>query len=330
MRITGICATLAGVLTLTHGAGAEGILPDPSLAPIKVTATVDAAASSLRPKVRPVDANPDLHPAVFGVEDGFILWLDGFKDRARVAGIGERTLQEAFNGISPDPEVIKRDRNQSEFTKTIWQYLASAASDTRIANGKSALAAHAQTLDAIEARYGVEKEVVVAVWGLESAYGTYRGSNDVVRSLATLAHEGRRGAFFEEQLISALKILQNGDIPARSMTGSWAGAMGHTQFIPTSYLANAVDFDGDGRRDIWSRWRPRPHIFGNPAGPRASPGASRSACLKALTTRLRTARQPRRPRTGRVSMWSAVTGASCRITGPPRSCFRRARKVLPS
>ena len=252
MRITGICATLAGVLTLTHGAGAEGILPDPSLAPIKVTATVDAAASSLRPKVRPVDANPDLHPAVFGVEDGFILWLDGFKDRARVAGIGERTLQEAFNGISPDPEVIKRDRNQSEFTKTIWQYLASAASDTRIANGKSALAAHAQTLDAIEARYGVEKEVVVAVWGLESAYGTYRGSNDVVRSLATLAHEGRRGAFFEEQLISALKILQNGDIPARSMTGSWAGAMGHTQFIPTSYLAYAVDFDGDGRRDIWS------------------------------------------------------------------------------
>jgi lytic murein transglycosylase len=252
MRITGIGAALAGVLTLTHSAGAEGILPDPSLAPVKVTATVDAAASSLRPKVRPAAANPDLHPVVFSVEDGFTSWLDGFKDRARAAGIDERTLQEAFNGVSPDPEVIKRDRNQSEFTKTIWQYLASAASDTRIANGKSALAVHARTLDAIEARYGVEKEVVVAVWGLESAYGTYRGSNDVVRSLATLAHEGRRGAFFEEQLLAALKILQNGDTLARNMTGSWAGAMGHTQFIPTSYLAYAVDFDGDGQRDIWS------------------------------------------------------------------------------
>jgi membrane-bound lytic murein transglycosylase B len=92
----------------------------------------------------------------------------------------------------------------------------------------------------------------VAVWGLESAYGTYRGSSDIIRSLATLAHEGRRGTFFEQQLLAALNILQDGDVPARSMTGSWAGAMGHTQFIPTSYLAYAVDFDGDGRRDIWS------------------------------------------------------------------------------
>jgi lytic murein transglycosylase len=186
------------------------------------------------------------------IEEGFGQWLAGFKNRARASGISDKTLDQAFKAISPDPEVIKRDRNQAEFSKTIWQYLSSAVSDSRIANGKSALDAHRETLDAIEARYGVEKEVVVAVWGLESAYGDFRGSNDIIRSLATLAYEGRRGAFFEEQLLAALQILQDGDVPARTMTGSWAGAMGHTQFIPTSYLAFAVDFDGDGHRDIWS------------------------------------------------------------------------------
>ena len=114
------------------------------------------------------------------------------------------------------------------------------------------MAQYRATLNAIEARYGVEKEVVVAVWGLESNYGTFRGTSDVVQSLATLASDGRRGAFFESQLIAALKILQSGDTDPRSMTGSWAGAMGHTQFIPTSYLDYAVDFTGDGKRDIWS------------------------------------------------------------------------------
>ena len=151
-----------------------------------------------------------------------------------------------------DAEVIRRDRNQSEFTKTIWDYLDSAASDTRIRNGKAALRKHNGRLNKIEARYGVEKEVVVAVWGLESAYGSYRGNMDVVRSLATLAYDGRRGRFFESQLVAALKIIQAGDVDPRRMTGSWAGAMGHTQFIPTSYLAYAVDFTGDGKRDIWS------------------------------------------------------------------------------
>jgi membrane-bound lytic murein transglycosylase B len=107
-------------------------------------------------------------------------------------------------------------------------------------------------LSAIEARFGVEPKVVVAVWGLESNYGTRRGNVPVISALSTLAYDGRRGAFFEQQLVAALRILQNGDIPPERMTGSWAGAMGHTQFIPTSYLAYAVDFTGDGRRDIWS------------------------------------------------------------------------------
>ena len=125
-------------------------------------------------------------------------------------------------------------------------------SDKRIANGQAALAEHGAVLRAIEARYGVPKEVVLAVWGMESAYGHFRGSSHVISSLATLSFDGRRGKFFESQLIAALKILQAGDTTPAQMTGSWAGAMGHTQFMPTSYLDYAVDFTGDGRRDIWS------------------------------------------------------------------------------
>jgi membrane-bound lytic murein transglycosylase B len=134
----------------------------------------------------------------------------------------------------------------------LWEYLDSAAFDSRVKNGKAALRKHAKTLNAIERKYGVDKEVVVAVWGLESAYGAVRGDTPIIEALATLAFDGRRGKFFEAQLIAALKILQNGDTVPRRMVGSWAGAMGHTQFIPTSYLAFAVDFTGDGKRDIWS------------------------------------------------------------------------------
>ncbi|MGB3316716.1 MAG: lytic murein transglycosylase [Albidovulum sp.] len=183
---------------------------------------------------------------------GFDQWIAGFRNRATAQGIRQDVLDRAFDGIGYNADVIQKDRNQSEFTKTIWDYLDSAASDTRIANGKAALKANRDLLERIEAAYGVEKEVVVAIWGLESAYGTFRGSTPMIAALATLAYDGRRGAFFESQLIAALKIVQAGDVDPRAMTGSWAGAMGHTQFIPTSYLDYAVDFTGDGKRDIWS------------------------------------------------------------------------------
>jgi membrane-bound lytic murein transglycosylase B len=181
----------------------------------------------------------------------FDAWVAGFRARAAAAGIGAGTLDAALADVGFIPEVIEKDRNQSEFTKPIWEYLDTAVSDSRIANGQQALRDHAATLAAIEARYGVDRHVVVAVWGLESAYGARRGDVPIISALATLAFEGRRAAFFEDQLIAALRILQSGDTTADRMVGSWAGAMGHTQFIPTSYLAYAVDFDGDGRRDIW-------------------------------------------------------------------------------
>ena len=182
----------------------------------------------------------------------FARWIDRFRQRARAAGIRESVLDQAFRGVRYNTDVITRDRNQSEFTKQIWDYLDSAASQTRVRNGKAALKENRRLLERIEARYGVEAEVVVAVWGLESAYGAYRGTTPIIEALATLAFDGRRGRFFEAQLIAALKIIQSGDVRPRDMQGSWAGAMGHTQFIPTSYLEYAVDFTGDGKRDIWS------------------------------------------------------------------------------
>jgi membrane-bound lytic murein transglycosylase B len=148
--------------------------------------------------------------------------------------------------------IVERDRNQAEFSRTLWDYLDSAVSDARISNGRAAVAEHRETLQRIERRYRVEAEVVAAIWGLESAYGASRGSTDIISAMATLAYDGRRREFFEAQLIAALQILQSGDVAPRQMTGSWAGAMGHTQFMPTSYLEHAQDFNGDGRRDIWS------------------------------------------------------------------------------
>ena len=179
-------------------------------------------------------------------------WIDGFRPRALAAGIDPAVFDRAFRPIGYSSYVVDKDRNQAEFSKTIWDYLDSAVSDERIANGQAALAANRALLEQIEATYGVDKAVVVAVWGLESAYGSKRGTLHVIEALATLAYDGRRGAFFEQQLIAALQIIQNGDVDVDHMTGSWAGAMGHTQFIPTSYQLFAVDLHGDGKRDIWS------------------------------------------------------------------------------
>ena len=193
-----------------------------------------------------------MHAKASAQDAGFQRWISQFKPRARNAGISNTVLDRAFREVAYSESVIARDRNQSEFTKQIWEYLDSAVSETRVRNGRAALREHRRLLDRIEAHYGVEKEIVTAVWGLESAYGEHRGKTPIIEALATLAYDGRRGRFFEQQLIAALQIVQSGDVAPRNMTGSWAGAMGHTQFIPTSYLAYAQDFTGDGKRDIWS------------------------------------------------------------------------------
>jgi lytic murein transglycosylase len=183
---------------------------------------------------------------------GFDAWVAGFRARAAARGIPAGVISDALGSAGFLPDVVERDRNQTEFTRTLEDYLAIAAKPERVTMGQDKLRQYGAVLARIEARYGVEAHVVTAVWGLESFYGTRRGNVPAISALATLAYDGRRGEFFESQLIAALKIIANGDVSARGMTGSWAGAMGHTQFIPTSYLAYAVDFTGDGKRDIWS------------------------------------------------------------------------------
>ncbi len=220
-----------------------------------VVVSIDEPVRSLRPVARPAVLRADDAVDVVKVatsNPAFDRWIKGFRGRAANAGISGRTFDRAFRDAQYNPDVIKKDRNQAEFKRQIWDYLDSATSPPRVEGGQKALRKHKRALTRIEQTYGVEKEVVTAVWGLESYYGTRKGDTPLIGALATLAFDGRRGAFFEKQLIAALKIIQSGDVAPRNMTGSWAGAMGHTQFIPTSYLAYAVDFTGDGKRDIWS------------------------------------------------------------------------------
>jgi membrane-bound lytic murein transglycosylase B len=182
----------------------------------------------------------------------FADWLTAFRVDALKAGITGRTFDRAMAGVTPDPDIIASDQNQPEFVKPVWEYLKGALSDKRVARGKVLLVEQKDLLGRLEKAYGVDRHVVVAIWGLESNYGDYMGTQRVVRSLATLAFEGRRPSFGRTQLIAALKIIQAGDVAPEGLLGSWAGAMGQTQFIPTTYLAHATDFDGDGRRDIWT------------------------------------------------------------------------------
>lgn len=245
---TGMLAGAAGASDL-----AVGQSPRPEVRPAVARVAV---AQSPRPEPRPAVTRADTETLqatpIPPANLAFQRWIAHFRPRALAHGVRAATFDRAFAQVRYDTEVIQRDRNQSEFTKTIWDYLDSAASPTRIANGRLMMRKYAHVLNQIQARYGVDKQIVVAIWGLESAYGAHRGHTPIIDALATLAFDGRRGAFFEGQLIDALKIVQDGDVTVRGMTGSWAGAMGHTQFIPSSYLTYAVDFRGDGKRDIWS------------------------------------------------------------------------------
>lgn len=190
-------------------------------------------------------------PEAPSVQQSFSEWREAFRREALAAGIQASTFERAFAGVTPNPAVIRADRSQPEFARPVWEYLDSAVSTARVYRGKLLLVEHAATLRAIEQRYGVDRQTLVAIWGMESNFGSNMGNLNVIRSLATLAHEGRRPQFAHDQLLAALQIVQQGDVQAERMQGSWAGAMGQTQFIPTTYQRHAVDFDGDGRRDIW-------------------------------------------------------------------------------
>lgn len=270
-----ILLTVIGVILVWAGATFASP-PQNSLRPamrpdagevITVASVSPQSLGTIRPVMRrdpPADEPPDMMADVVTevaatvsrgdspISDrGFRTWVAQFSAHARSQGISQATLTRAFDGVELNERVIERDRNQSEFSRTLWEYLDSAASPARIANGRDALAEWRTTLAGIERDYGVEAEIVAAVWGLESAYGSFRGDVPIIEAMATLAYEGRRQAFFEAQLMAALQIIEAGDISPSNMRGSWAGAMGHTQFMPTSFTEHAVDHNGDGRRDIW-------------------------------------------------------------------------------
>lgn len=181
----------------------------------------------------------------------FTAFVTGMKREARAAGIPAAVLDRAFAGVRANPRVIELDRHQPEFTLTWDQYRSRIVSDARIARGRQLLAQHRPLLDRVRARYGVPPGIIVGIWGLESNFGQSTGGFNVIEALATLAWDGRRAKFFRSELMDALRILQSGDITPEQMTGSYAGAMGQTQFMPDSFLKYAVDFSGTGRRDIW-------------------------------------------------------------------------------
>ena len=189
--------------------------------------------------------------AIDGTEAGFQVWLHDFRSRALAGGIPAATFDRVMTGRKFRLDVLDRDRRQDEFTKTIWDYLDKAVSDDRIAAGQKVLKSRRKLLDRIETRFGVDREVVVAIWGLESAYGAVRGDIPTLDALASLAYDGRRRDYFEGELMVLLGMLAADAVAPSALVGSWAGAMGHTQFMPSSWVSDAVDFNGDGKRDIW-------------------------------------------------------------------------------
>jgi membrane-bound lytic murein transglycosylase B len=201
-------------------------------------------------------------PLAARAQDSFASFLAGLRAEARRAGISPATLDAAFRGVQPNPRVLELDHHQPEFSLTWAQYRARVLPPSRLDLGRQAYASEASRLAAITRLYPAEPSIVVGIWGLESGFGAHTGTYRIVESLATLAYDGRRAGYFRHELINALRILDHGDIEPDAMTGSWAGAMGQPQFMPSSYLAYAVDADGDGRRDIWSD---RSDIFGSVA-----------------------------------------------------------------
>lgn len=180
------------------------------------------------------------------------LWIQEFKEEATAQGISEKTLDQAFKNFTLIDKVIELDQRQPESTRTFTQYLDSVVAASRVTEGRALLKENRAILEQVSREYGVPANVIVALWGIETSYGKVTGSFNVPHALATLAYEGRRADFFRKELMNALKIVDQGHVMLAAMEGSWAGAMGQSQFMPSSFLSYAVDYNKDGRRDIWA------------------------------------------------------------------------------
>ncbi len=189
--------------------------------------------------------------AVDASKQDFADWLTAFKQEALARGISKATLDTALGDVEPIPRVLELDQRQPEFINTFWNYLDQRVGDKQVKQGKDKLWLNRKLLQQVQRRHGVPAPVLVSLWGMETKYGGYTGGFSIPAALATLAHDSRRADFFREELLNALRILQEGHISAAEMKGSWAGAMGQMQFMPSTFLGYAVDADGDGRKDIW-------------------------------------------------------------------------------
>ena len=261
----------------------------------------------------------------------FARYLESLWPKAQARGVSRATFDLAFQGVTPDPKVAVVGRAQSEFAQPISAYLDGAVSGGRIRRGGELARQWAATLDAVEAFYGVPRSVVLAAWGMESNFGGYTGKNSVIRALATLAFHRQRAGYFERELIAALEMIEKDHIRPAEMLGSWAGAMGQTQFMPSSFLAYAADGDGDGRRDIWTSVARRPRLDRElPEGARLEAGAAlglrgrpaRGLRLRGPPPRLRRVDGRRRQARGRRR-------DAARRRGPALPARRRARAGVP-
>ncbi|MCK0744426.1 lytic murein transglycosylase [Chromohalobacter nigrandesensis] len=222
-------------------------------------ATSDTTASSTQvdsapaktPSISATQAADDEQASTRGMRQEFAAWVEDYRRHAAAEGIDAVTLSAAFDDVRFQPRIVELDRSQPEFSQPVWAYLDTAVSDQRVRQGRAKLDDHRDAAMRAEDRYAVPADILTAIWGVESNYGSHFGSFSTIDALATLGFEGRRQDFARRELLAALKILQSGDIDREHMRGSWAGAMGHTQFLPSSFLSYAVDADGDGRRDIW-------------------------------------------------------------------------------
>jgi len=279
-------------------------------------------------------------------ERSFTAWLAEVKAEAIGAGISGEVVAAALDGLEPLPVVVERDRSQAELTLTLDQYLTRRLDRRTVRTAREMLRRHAKLLNRVSAAYGVPARVVVAVWGLESNFGRFVGVRPTIAALATLAFDERRASYFRGELLEALRILDHGDIALADMKGSWAGAMGQVQFMPSSYVKHAVDFDGDGRRDIW---RSQADVFASIANYLTSKGwdngvvwgrevkVRRAAVTKVVAaapyraTGCEAVRQLSEPRS--LAEWrrlgvTDVGGRPLPKSGPPASLLRSASRFF--
>jgi membrane-bound lytic murein transglycosylase B len=253
----------AVMLATTVGSFAQGDRIAPPMpvtrpaSPASVVPTAPASVTPTPPKEWTGESGSSGHPlmtapAIRKAAAAFESCLEGLWPLAVKRGISRASFDKYVNGLTPDLRIMDLMDAQPEFTKAFWDYLDILVSDARIANGRDVLAKNKATFDKVEKQYGVDRFIITAIWGVESNYGTLGGDRPVIRSTATLACVGRRQAYFRDEFLSALEILHRGDLRPDQLVGSWAGAFGPTQFMPTSFKRYAVDFDGDGRRDVVS------------------------------------------------------------------------------